>query len=1042
MQFKKNLLPIQQSGQRSKANSPLNCFEDPGREAEALYRIILSQISDAILMTNEEGAFTFISPNVESLLGYSLAEVEALGTIQTLLGENLVEPDRLAVHGEIKNIERSRKDKRGNERWLSIDVKQLSFRDGARLYCCRDISDRKQVELERQQLEELVRARTAELSRLQQKLQKEKQNRQRDREQAARHKRLFDAIFENIPHAIVVKDAQNLKIVNLNQAGEKLLGCSRAEAIGQTDLDFWSQDIADRYPNEDREFLINDRICETLEETIQTRDRQFKTLSTKKILILDRQGIPQYLLKISQDITELKQSEQALQKSEATKRALLNAIPDLMLHVKRDGTYVDCKAAKAFAPLLPPAEMVGKNFMEVLPPDLGEMGIDYIEQAFLTGEVQTCEYQLQNNGQAVDYESRTVTCGEDEVLILVRDISDRKAAEAALKKSENRFRAIFEQAAVGIVVLTTDGRFFRANQKFCQIAGYTPDELQSLNEIELTHPEDRAKTKIHTERLLSGELSTFSFEKRYRHKDGDTIWVNFTASLLCDWEGQQQYLLAAIQDISDRIFAEASLQEAYVSLREREAQYRTLTNHAPVGIYQTNAHREFIFVNPLWCELTGMTPEAAYRNEWLQALHPEDRERTLAEWYKEPERRAKNFEFRFQRPDGQIFWVIGNSTSLRDDQGRYQGEIGTILDISQRKQAEENLQRQAERERLLAAMQSRVRRSLDLNTILNTTVEEVRQFLQCDRVLVYRFNSDWSGAIVAESVAEPWRQVIGTTIHDPCFTEKLVQTYQEGRTHVVDDLDAADLAPCHYNLLAQLQVKANLVVPILQGDTLWGLLVAHHCASPRAWQSGEIEFLRQLATQVGIATQQSQLYQQLKAANQKLHHLATVDSLTKVANRRCFDAYLSAEWRRMAREQTPLSLILCDIDYFKLYNDTYGHPAGDVCLRRIATAIRQMLKRPADLVARYGGEEFAIILPHTNERGMMWIAESMRQAAKQLNIVHQTSRISDRVTLSLGGATVVPASSESPQQLVDAADRALYQAKASGRDRVAIYTPF
>jgi diguanylate cyclase (GGDEF)-like protein/PAS domain S-box-containing protein len=1039
MQFENNLFPVQQSDSLSDSNGQPNGCEGRLREFDALCRVILDRISEIVLMTDEEGAFAFISPNIEHLLGYSPADVEALGTIQAFLGDNLFEPHQLATDGEIQNIERIVTHKTGNTHWLSIYVKQVSWRNATRLYCCRDISDRKQLELERDRLNELVQASTAELRWCAQKLQEERQNCQRAQERADRSEQFFNSIFENIPHAIFVKDAKKLSFVNLNKAGEKLLGYSRAEIIGKTDYDFFPKEIAEGFVQKDREVLANGQMGEILEETLQTRDKQIKTLYTQKTLICDRGGVPQYLLKISEDLTEFQKSEQALKKSEATNRALLNAIPDLMLRVKRDGTYVDCKAARAFAPLLPPPQLIGKNLMEVLPPQLGKLGIDCIEQAFLTGEVQTCEYQLPHNDKVADYESRTVACGEDEVLILVRDISDRKATEAALRASENRFRAIFEQAAVGIVLLTREGDFFRTNQKFCQITGYTPTELRPLSDLELTHPEDRARVRAYAKRLLEGELSTFSIEKRYQQKDGDSIWVNFTASLLCEWEGQQQYFVAVIQDISDRVFAEATLQEAYISLREREAQYRTLTNHAPVGIFQTNARKEVIFVNPFWCEITGMTPEAAYGNGWSQALHPGDRDRALAEWSKEPEQRSENVEFRFQRQDGKIFWVLGNSTSLRDAEGRYQGEIGTILEISKRKQAEENLQRQAERERLIAAMQGRVRRSLDLNTILNTTVEEVRQFLQCDRVLVYRFNASWSGAIVAESVREPWEAVLGTTVCDPCFTREFVRSYQEGRIHVVNDINSANLAPCHFNLLAQFQAKANLVIPILQGETLWGLLVAHHCAEPWSWQPAEIDFLGQLATQVGIATQQSQLYQQLKEANQKLHRLATIDGLTQVANRRCFDAYLTAEWRRMTREQAPLSLILCDIDYFKLYNDTYGHPAGDTCLRQVATAIRNTLKRPADLVARYGGEEFAIVLPNTNKRGMMWIAQSMRRAVKRLNISHQASSISHQVTLSLGGATIVPTSTDSLKQLIDAADRALYQAKTEGRDRAVVY---
>ncbi len=174
---------------------------------------------------------------------------------------------------------------------------------------------------------------------------------------------------------------------------------------------------------------------------------------------------------------------------------------------------------------------------------------------------------------------------------------------------------------------------------------------------------------------------------------------------------------------------------------------------------------------------------------------------------------------------------------------------------------------QVERERLVGAIALRIRQSLDLHSILNQTVEEVRQFLQTNRVLVYRFEPDWSGLIVAEAVITPWKVVFGTKIKDPCFTERYIEKYRRGRIQVVKNIEMAGLTPCHAELLRTLSVKANLVVPISAGEKLWGLLIAQHCQSPRHWQTTEIELLKQLANQVGIAVQQAELYQQVQSLN-------------------------------------------------------------------------------------------------------------------------------------------------------------------------------
>ncbi|WP_204106103.1 MULTISPECIES: PleD family two-component system response regulator [Spirulina sp. CCY15215] len=175
---------------------------------------------------------------------------------------------------------------------------------------------------------------------------------------------------------------------------------------------------------------------------------------------------------------------------------------------------------------------------------------------------------------------------------------------------------------------------------------------------------------------------------------------------------------------------------------------------------------------------------------------------------------------------------------------------------------------------------------------------------------------------------------------------------------------------------------------------------------------------------------------QLETANRKLQALVNIDGLTEVANRRHFDHCLELEWHRLDREAKPLSLIMSDIDAFKAYNDTYGHQAGDRCLQAVARGISEQLKRPCDLVARYGGEEFVIILPDTDRQGGLVVAESIRSTIQALKITHAHGISEKVVTLSLGLTSLIPRHNLSPSEAIARADKALYEAKTQGKNRV------
>ncbi|MGR3320208.1 MAG: GGDEF domain-containing response regulator [Candidatus Anammoxibacter sp.] len=178
------------------------------------------------------------------------------------------------------------------------------------------------------------------------------------------------------------------------------------------------------------------------------------------------------------------------------------------------------------------------------------------------------------------------------------------------------------------------------------------------------------------------------------------------------------------------------------------------------------------------------------------------------------------------------------------------------------------------------------------------------------------------------------------------------------------------------------------------------------------------------------------LMMELQEANKKLERLSYLDGLTGISNRRLFDMFLDEEWRRCKRDEKCLSLIMTDIDFFKKYNDTYGHQKGDDCLKQVAAALNAVARRPGDLTARYGGEEFVLVLSNTDSSNALILAERYRDAVVSLEIPHGSSEVSDYVTLSLGVATVDSTGGLSAANLIEAADKALYKAKCAGRNRV------
>jgi diguanylate cyclase (GGDEF)-like protein/PAS domain S-box-containing protein len=748
-------------------------------------------------------------------------------------------------------------------------------------------------------------------------------------------------------------------------------------------------------------------------------------------------GKPLRVIGTHVDVSNFKQAEQQVQ----LQSAALEACADVVVITDYHGDIEWVNPAFEALTGYRPEEAIGKNPRDLI--KSGQQDAAFYRQLWqqiLAGQVWRGELVNRRKDGSLYHEEMTITpvgnrWGSIQHFVAIKqDVTERHRMEQRLRDRDEMLRKISEQVP-GVIYqyrLYADSHscFPYASEAIRYIYEVTPEQVQTDAQPVLSrlHPEDY-------DRVIEGILTsskTLEFwhdEYRVQLPERGERWLEGHAmpeqledgSVL--WHGY-------IWDITER-------KNMQLAIQKSEALFRGVFEQAIVGISLVGTNQKFRLANQRFCDLMGYTETELLQKGFLELTHPDDIVSSLSYFRQVLQGQVPNtsIEKRYIRKDRQVWWANVAVSPIYDDRGSLLHIFSLVVDITDRKRAEAQLQQEFQRERMIHLIDHHIRESLDLETVLQTTVQEVRQFLNTDRVIIYRFQSDWAGVIVAESVAPGWLSILAQEITDTFFVETRGASYDDHHINIVNDIYTAGLSNCHIKLMESMQVRAKLVVPILQGNHLWGLLIAHHCQGPRPWQDSEGHLLQQLTHQLALAIQHAELHHQLQTANQELETISNTDALTQINNRRCFDTILPDALYHAHWAQQPLALILCDIDYFKQYNDTYGHPAGDACLAAVAQALEQCLKRPSDLLARYGGEEFAVILPNTGLTGAIAVVEEMQQTIAALNLAHQSHCSASLVTLSFGITALVPSSQDQSQTLLHYADQALYEAKASGRNR-------
>jgi diguanylate cyclase (GGDEF)-like protein/PAS domain S-box-containing protein len=811
------------------------------------------------------------------------------------------------------------------------------------------------------------------------------------------------------------------------------------------------------------------------EYCITRPDSSIRWICDRTSLIRDQLGCVHQIAGIAEDVSDRRHAETALNELVEFNQQLIDSIQEGVVVYSHDFRYLIWNRAMEQMSGLSANFVLGKRPLEVFP-FLKGTGLEQLLARSLDGETVTAPdtyFQIPETGKSgwtvTKFSPFRDTQGQIiGVIGIVHDITERKQAEQRLEHRV-QFERMLTQLATELMNvqlneiddhiqqgLQTIGRFAQVDWVWIYLYSaadilatkayewVAPGVVSPLVEIETLPMQDfiwSIEQMQQSQPIFIADVSDLPAVAVAERRSMEAIGAKSFLAVPLTYQGQligslgfntfERSMHWSSEDID--LFTTLGTVFASTILRKRNSISHRVTNAIPDLLIRLDRQGIYLdLMNPGQIQLVKPRQECIGQTIYDILPHDVAVERDYYLQRAFETREIQDFEYQIVIRDELIYAeariiIIDENEALliiRDISNRKQTE-------HERERAEAALRQQAEREQLITKITENIHRSLDLNQILNTAVAGIRQLLQTDRVLFCSIAADWN--VIAESVENDRPSLLGLSFDASAALESCLALPQPAEVLVISEQAYADRADCA-DVVAFLQAKTNLIAPVWQGDDLRGLLIAQQCATTHPWQQSDIKLLQQLANQVAIAIQQADLCQHLQLANQELQRLASLDGLTQVANRRRFDEYFTWQWQYLQRQQAPLTLLLCDVDFFKPYNDRYGHQAGDDCLRQIARAIEQSIKRSSDLVARYGGEEFIVVLPNTTLEAGMQLALKIQETVAQLSIPHAGSQASPAVTLSIGLASAIPTPLIPPQTLIAAADRALYTAKLQGRN--------
>jgi diguanylate cyclase (GGDEF)-like protein/PAS domain S-box-containing protein len=939
--------------------------EESLKSSEEQYRLISENTSDVIVMLTYDvnPVFTYISPSQKKILGYDSEELLGKPVLELIHLEDMKKllpllkkyvslkfnqqlPQKYQDYSE--TIECRVRDKKGN--WHYFESTANIIKDGF-LLISRDITERKQSE--------------------------------------EAYRKLIEHSLQGF--AII----QDNRIVFSNPIVSKLSGYTIEEltSLSQNDVKalFYPEDF-DYLENNLQAHIAGKSASSRAEFRLKRKDgtiRWVEALSNP----IQYQGKPAVQVAYL-DITDRKRSEEALRESEDKYRSLVELANDGIVIIQ-DGLvkYANPRIVEMWGGNI--EEAIDTPFSNYIDPSEVPKALERYKKRIanepIGREYQTILRRKDNSKMYVEASAGLIQYhGKPADFVTIRDITERKHMEDALKESENRYRTLFDNASDAIFIHDLKGNFLEVNQIACKKLGYQREELLKLTPMDIDAPE---YASLVPERMQEIRKHGHAFiETAHVRRDGTSIPIELSSRII-EYSGKPA-ILSIARDITER----KRVEEKIKKISEEQA---ILLGTVPAMIFWIDKDGKFIRVNAAFAAVLRKSPDDI-KGKSIFDFYPE----ALAQKFQKDNENVmksgklkRHIEELVETPD-RVMWVSTDKIPYKNESGKIIGIIGISIDITERKTAEEALRESEEKFRSLAEQSPNM-------IFINKRSKIVYANKRCEDVMGYKREEFYSPGFDFLRIIAP-------------ESKALIRANFE--KHLQDQ----DVEPYEYSLITKSgsNIEAIVTTKLIHyedGKAILGIVT-------------DITERKRMEEQIiRLNEELNEKNQQLEDANAILRELSVKDGLTKIYNHRFFQEALMLNFNRAQRSKLPLSCIMFDIDDFKKVNDIYGHRAGDFILSEIVTIVNKKVRK-SDIFARYGGEEFVILLLDNDLKSSVRVAEKIRKLVETYDFVWRGTAL--KITISFGVSSTGNHGVRTKEAFLEQADKNLLKAKRKGKNCV------